>query len=276
MEAFICQKLHLLIPDLTASLTWSPWFETWDLSSSCLLLGGIKVHNLNDSTNNSTGMDFQEFKFHSTNYAWVQFHVSFVFTCALNGLLHETSGACIYLVQPLDVRKPIQLWYHGVATASVMWHSFVSHASRRLLQENLPITSLLHLNVSSSFIHPFLDDAIEHWFLNYLCRALDSPFAFVKIIKSFIFVPSPLAVKHTLVLTFSRPVAFIGMSFLPTLSTVVSVTMSTQTGVSSMATITDGTYWCRFFRRQTCMIYDTSLSGRAHGSFVWFVVFLLG
>ena len=160
--------------------------------------------------------------------------------------------------------------------ASVMWHSYVSHASRLFLKENLQITSLIHLVVSSSFIHPFPDDAFEHLLLNSLCRAFDWSFVAAKIMKGFIFVSSPLAAKHSLTLTYSCPVVFMRMSFLPTHSTVASVIMPSQTGVSSVAIIYYGTYWCRFFRRRTWIIYDTSLSSREDRSFAWFVVFLLG
>ena len=125
----------------------------------------------------------------------------------------------------------------------------MKHASRWFLKENLSIISIIHLNVSSSFIRPFPDDAIEHWLLNFSWRAFNSRFAAAKTMKDFIFVPSPLAAKHTLTLTFSCPVVFIKMSFLPTFST-VSSTMSAQTGASSMAIIKDRTCWCRFFRRQ--------------------------
>ena len=72
-------------------------------------------------------------------------------------------------------------------TASVMWHSYVSHAIRGFLKENLLITSLIHLNVSSSFIHPFPDDTIEHWILNSSCRAFNSGFVAAKTMKGLIF-----------------------------------------------------------------------------------------
>ena len=149
-----------------------------------------------------------------------------------------------------------------------MLHSYVPHASSRFLKENLPITLLIHLNVSSLFIHPFSDGGIQHWLLNSSCRAFDSHFAAAKTMKGFIFVPSPLTAKHTPTLTFSCPVVFIGMSFfLPTLSRVVSATMSAHTGVSSVAVIKDKTYWCRFYRHLTCMMYDSRLSSSADGSF---------
>ena len=96
-------------------------------------------------------------------------------------------------------------------TASLMWHSYVSHESRHFLKENLLITSLIHLNVSSSLIHPF-HDAIEHWPLNSSRRAFDSRFAAAKTMKGFIFAPSSLAAKHALIptLTFSCLVFFHG------------------------------------------------------------------
>ena len=173
-----------------------------------------------------------------------------------------------HLVHPPGTRtdSTVISWSCFLIT-SVMWHSYVSHASRRFLKENLPITSLIHFNVSSSFIHPFPDDAFEHLLLNSSCRAFDSRFVAAKTMKGFIFVPSPLAAKHTFTLTYSCPVVFMRMSFLPKHSTVVSVIMSSQTGVLSVAIIKDGKYWCRFFRRRTYVIYDASLSSRADGFF---------
>ena len=64
--------------------------------------------------------------------------------------------------------------------------------------------------------------------------------------KDLSFVPSPFAVSPTITRLFLCPVVFI-LFFPPTASTVVSETISAQTGVSSNAIISAG--WYEYFIR---------------------------
>ena len=87
-------------------------------------------------------------------------------------------------------------------------------------------------NVNSSFIHPLLELATEHFLWNSLWRALLPRLALLNMMKGFKLVPSAFPVRQTETQTLTCPVDFMETSFESVFSTVVSETISFQTGVS--------------------------------------------
>ena len=88
----------------------------------------------------------------------------------------------------------------------------------------------MHFGVRFSFIHAFDDEATMQRDLNSLCNASLSHLAAPNTIKGLSF-----ALKQKETQTFSCPVLFKDISFLPVASTIVDDVISAQTAVSSMA-----------------------------------------
>ena len=125
----------------------------------------------------------------------------------LKGLFQTTSSVWTYLLHPPGIKtSSVFICFNNLLTSSVMWASKVTQTNKRFLKENIPKTCLKNFKTSSSFIRPFEDDATTHRLFNSSFSAAASRLAPRNTIKSFSFVLSAFAVKHTLTLSFSFPV----------------------------------------------------------------------
>ena len=89
---------------------------------------------------------------------------------------------------------------------------------------------IIHIYVSSVFIHVYGDDAMQQFLIS-LSNAEISCFAPLKTMKGGKFVPSASAVRQIKTRTFSCPIVFTVTVFLPVSSTVVAEIKSAQTGL---------------------------------------------
>ena len=109
-----------------------------------------------------------------------------------------------YLVHPPGtITGSILAQLSSCLTLSNTWHLNESQASIRLVSENWPKIPLTQETVSSSFIHPLIEDPTAHFVLNSSFRAFHSLLAPGKTMNGFSLVPSPSAAKHTETFVFS-------------------------------------------------------------------------
>ena len=96
---------------------------------------------------------------------------------------------------------------------------YVSQANNQHVNKNCPRTVFVQLNIRSSSIHPFVEEAIMYLFLYSFFHFSMSRLCPLNTMKGF--VPSTFEASLTVTRHFSCPVVFILTVFFPTISTVL-------------------------------------------------------
>ena len=96
---------------------------------------------------------------------------------------------------------------------------YVSQANNQHVNKNCPMTVFVQLNVRSSSIHPFVEEAIMHLFLYSFFNFSMSRLRLLNTMKGF--VPSTFGASLTVTRHFSCPVVFVLTVFFLNISTVL-------------------------------------------------------
>lgn len=140
-----------------------------------------------------------------------------------------------YFRLSFSLKKLLQSW------ELKMYPTQEAFYGRRELQKPL-------YNTLRSFIQPMPLNVTMHFGLNFLYNSADYCLTPAKTMNGYSFEPSAFAPRQTLMQTFSWQVVLSITSFWPVLFTVLLITISDQTGVSSIVMILkglncDGSFW---------------------------------